>query len=97
MHALTVELAVHVAFDEEAGVWYVAHSDVPGLNLENERVSDLLRRIEDTVPDLVELNCQEIVAAHLAANPPQAEPSQRPRFVTRPIFDSPLRNDLACA
>ena len=96
MQTITVELAVHVAFDEEAGVWYVAHSDVPGLNLENERVSDLLRRIEDTVPELVELNCEEILAAHRARSSHSSAPA-RPRFVTKPVFDSPLRADFACA
>lgn len=96
MHTLTVELAVHLAFDDEAGVWYVARSDVPGLNLEDERVSDLIRRVEETVPELVELNCDEIIAAHRSKAVPVAEP-ERPKFVTRPVFDSPLRADYACA
>lgn len=50
--------AVHVtlAYDEEARVWYIEDSTLPGLSGEAETVDDLLRRIPAMVVDLVEEN-----------------------------------------
>ncbi len=55
-----VELKVHLAQDSETRLWYVAASDVPGLRLEAESVHDLIRKVEDIAPELVELNREEI-------------------------------------
>ena len=44
------------AFDSGVKVWYIADSDVPGLSLEATSKRDMLRRIRDAVPELLELN-----------------------------------------
>jgi hypothetical protein len=58
-----VVLEVHLAQDAETHLWYVASSDVPGLRLEAESVHELIRKVEDIAPELVELNRKEIAAA----------------------------------
>lgn len=73
------ELEVHLAFDPEAGVWYVAETDIPGLSLEAATPFELLRRIVECAPELLELNAG------------QAEPSlHRPTIAVRPVFDTPF-------
>jgi predicted RNase H-like HicB family nuclease len=34
-------ITIKAARDAEAGVWYIANSDLPGLNLEGESLDDL--------------------------------------------------------
>ena len=87
-----IELKVHLAQDGETGLWYVAASDVPGLRLEAETVHELIRKVQDIAPELVDLNRDEIAARHgerLAG--PQA---QRPPVAIRPLIDTPLA--IAC-
>lgn len=43
-------------FDEDAGVWVVSSSDVPGLIMEDVSLFNLLERVEKTIPELIELN-----------------------------------------
>lgn len=45
-------------WDEEGGVWYVAASDVPGLATEAETLDELVRKLEDLIPELLELSDQ---------------------------------------
>lgn len=45
-----------ISWDEEAGVWYVSNTDVPGLVAEAESEPDLARKVLDLVPELYELN-----------------------------------------
>jgi hypothetical protein len=47
---------VKAEWDEDAGVWYVSDSDVPGLATEAPTVEELEARILAIVPDLVDLN-----------------------------------------
>ncbi|WP_407528546.1 DUF1902 domain-containing protein [Methylobacterium oryzisoli] len=47
---------VRIAHDEEAGVWFVAHSDVPGLRAEAPTSDALIARIPAMVTDLLEEN-----------------------------------------
>ncbi len=47
---------VKVALDKEAGVWYVADSDVPGLATEAETFDRLREKVLAMVPELLELN-----------------------------------------
>ena len=68
------ELKVHIDFDEEAGVWFVAKSDITGLHLESDNPFRLIERIAEAANELMELNA----ARH------------RPAMGWRPIFDSPL-------
>jgi Domain of unknown function (DUF1902) len=87
-----IELEVHLAQDAETRLWYVASSDVPGLRLEAESVHELIRKVEDVAPELVELNRQEIADRHdsrLAG--PEAD---RPPVTIRPLIDTPLA--IAC-
>jgi predicted RNase H-like HicB family nuclease len=56
-------------WDEEAGVWYVIESDVPGLVAEaatREAMAELLQR---RVPELIELNMPEL-AEQTSPRPP---------------------------
>lgn len=88
------ELRVHLDCDDEAGVWYVAKSDIPGLSLEAATPSDLLSRIVEAAPELIELNTGLI--ARVVEAGPVAESNCRPRHPARrpwsvlPIFDAPL-------
>lgn len=59
------ELTVHIAFDKDAGRWYVADSEVPGLCLEADTPGQLLSSIADISPELIELNLPELRDAHV--------------------------------
>lgn len=84
-----IELKVHLAYDDEADVWYVAESDIPGLSLEAENPQRLIERIEQCACELIELNAEEI-AQKFAQKKKQA-------LAVRPVFDSPLQLAEACA
>lgn len=47
---------VTAEWDDEAGVWYVSDSDVPGLATEASTMDELLRKLRVMVPELLELN-----------------------------------------
>jgi Domain of unknown function (DUF1902) len=47
---------IDVSFDEEAGVWYVCDSEVPGLVAEAPTEEELLALLQVRVPELIELN-----------------------------------------
>ena len=42
--------------DDEAGVWYVSDTDIPGLVAEAASESALVMKIHELVPELYELN-----------------------------------------
>jgi hypothetical protein len=87
-----IELQVHLAQDAETGLWYVTETQVPGLRLEAESVHDLIRKVADLAPELIDLNREEIAASHdkrLAG--PEAK---RPPVTIRPVIDTPLA--IAC-
>jgi predicted RNase H-like HicB family nuclease len=52
-------------WDDEARVWYVAESDVPGLVTEADTIEEMERKLLDMIPELLELN---------GALPPQRQP-----------------------
>lgn len=83
-----IELKVHLAHDEEAGVWFVAESDIPGLRLEADNPIDLMRRIAECAGELIELNEAEIIKNHVHKT--------RPSVSLMPVFDSPLDVAYAC-
>jgi hypothetical protein len=87
-----IELEVHLAQDAETRLWYIASSDVPGLRLEAESVHELIRKVEDAAPELVELNRAEIAGRHdeRLAGPEK----DRPPVAIRPLIDTPLA--IAC-
>jgi hypothetical protein len=49
-------IVIRIAFDEEAAVWYVEHSDLPGLRAEAATADGLMQRIPALVADLMEEN-----------------------------------------
>ncbi len=90
--AKAIELRVHLAREGETGVWYIAETEVPGLRLEANSVHELIRKVEDAAPELIDLNRAEIAARHgkrLAG--PEAG---RPPVTIRPLIDTPLA--IAC-
>lgn len=40
----------------KAGAWHTTKSNVHGLETEADTIDDLLRKLEDQIPDLLELN-----------------------------------------
>lgn len=51
-----VSLKVHLKHDPEKDIWYVSHTDVPGLSLESDTPAKLLDRIIAAAPELIEEN-----------------------------------------
>jgi Domain of unknown function (DUF1902) len=49
-------LAVTVAFDAVAKVWFVAETDLPGLCVEAATLDEMRAVIDDVAPDLLETN-----------------------------------------
>lgn len=47
---------IHAMWDEEARVWFVSESDVPGLATEAPTVDDLISKLRIMVPEMLELN-----------------------------------------
>lgn len=48
-------VTVRLAFDADAGVWYIESSTLQGLHLEGATVEDLSAKIPDAVQDLLEI------------------------------------------
>ncbi|HEY5720990.1 MAG TPA: DUF1902 domain-containing protein [Allosphingosinicella sp.] len=78
-----IELKVHLAYDDEADVWYVAQSDVPGLCLEAATAPALVERVMQIAPELIELNEDELLKKYVRR--------ERTSVAVTPVFDSPLR------
>lgn len=72
------EFVIHIGYDHEARRWYVAKSDIPGLRLEADTPHELMARIADAAPELLELNAQ------------RAEAETRPALSWKPVFDNSL-------
>lgn len=47
-------IIVKAARDDEANVWFIESSDVPGLNLESETLDSLIEMLPGAVLDLLE-------------------------------------------
>ena len=47
-------VVVKAAHDDDAGVWYVEHSDIAGLHVEGETFEAFCRAVSDGVSDLFE-------------------------------------------
>ena len=47
---------IRAEWDDEAGVWFIAETDLPGLVAEAETQEALLAKIRALVPGLVEMN-----------------------------------------
>jgi predicted RNase H-like HicB family nuclease len=51
---MTNLIVVKAAWDPDAGVWWVEHSDLPGLNLEAESLEALRDKLPGAIEDLLE-------------------------------------------
>lgn len=49
-----MKIAVKAALDLEAGVWYVAESSLPGLNIEAQSFDALVAKLPGAIEDLIE-------------------------------------------
>jgi hypothetical protein len=49
-------IVVNAARDEDAGVWFVESSDLPGLHVEAPTLDSLVEIVVDVAPDLVAAN-----------------------------------------
>jgi len=47
-------ITVKAAWDAEAAVWYIAHSDLPGLHIEAETPIALYDKLPGAIEDLLE-------------------------------------------
>ena len=52
---------VDAEWDDEASVWVATSDDIPGLVTEAETKDDLIRRLRELVPELLELNSELLV------------------------------------
>ncbi len=57
----SLRLRVDVAYDRDAGVWHVCRTDVPGLWMEADSSAELLQRLSDAMPEMIELNRSAIL------------------------------------
>ena len=47
-------ILVKAVRDDDAGIWYVEYSDMPGLNLEAASIEELIDKLPAAVADLIE-------------------------------------------
>lgn len=47
-------IVVKAMLDEEAGVWFIASSDIDGLNLEAESIEEMIQKLPGAISDLIE-------------------------------------------
>ena len=50
------ETDINMLWDNDAQVWVATSNDVPGLVMEAEDFDELVKRVEDAIPELLELN-----------------------------------------
>jgi predicted RNase H-like HicB family nuclease len=87
----TFELKVHLASDDETGRWYVAESDIPGLWLEADTPSELMAKIQEAAPEMLELNKEEVLRNCLEkAAKKHTRKADCSQARIMPVFDSPL-------
>lgn len=87
----TFELKVHLACDDETGRWYVAESDIPGLWLEADTPGELMAKIQEAAPEILELNKDEVLRNCLKkAVKKHSAKADCARASIMPVFDSPL-------
>lgn len=53
---MPTHFCIRCEWDEEAGVWYVAETDVPGLSLEAPTQRAMTAKLRRAAPELLELN-----------------------------------------
>lgn len=50
---------VEAAYDEDAGVWYVCNSNLPGLATEAPTVDELVAKLKVMIPDLISAQAKQ--------------------------------------
>lgn len=50
------QYVIQISLDEDAGVYYVRNSDVPGLHVEADTIDEVMAIVRDVLPDLVKHN-----------------------------------------
>ena len=58
------QLEVRAFWDGEAGVWVAESDHIPGLVAEAETIEQLALKLENVIPELLELNAPELVGVH---------------------------------
>lgn len=54
---------VKAEWDAEAGVWYTAETDIPGLVIEAQTVEEFGRLVMELAPEMIELNVHHLDSA----------------------------------
>lgn len=52
-------IVVKATRDDESGVWFVEHSDLPGLNVEADSLEELVEKLPNVIQDLLEAHDAE--------------------------------------
>jgi predicted RNase H-like HicB family nuclease len=60
-------ITVRAAWDPEAGVWYIEHSDLPGLHIEGATPLELYDKLPGAIEDLLEGSGQQEVSFEFIA------------------------------
>lgn len=47
---------VIACYDDEAGVWFIQETDVPGLTAEAKTVEEMMQKLDVRIPEMLELN-----------------------------------------
>lgn len=55
---------VRASFDDEANVWYVSDSELPGLSTCADTLDALIQRVQAVAPELAELNSHLLNGNH---------------------------------
>src|ERR1700674_4338583 len=91
---MTTLIVIKAAWDPDAGVWCVEHSDLPGLNLEAESLEALRDKLPGALEDLMEAagqtgerEVQIEIIAHARVRgllTPRLRAARPPRLAARP-------------
>jgi hypothetical protein len=57
----SMECKVSLTWDNEAYVWLVSSSDVPGLALESGSLDALMERVKFAIPDLLDIKDTDLI------------------------------------
>ena len=60
-----MEYTINLIWDKEAGVWVATSEDVKGLVLESGSLDALIERVKIAIPELLELNQNNIRRANI--------------------------------
>ncbi len=61
-----MKCTVKLVWDNESSTWYTETKDIPGLILSAPAYDELVRRVRDAAPEMLELNCDYTGPVHLS-------------------------------